>query len=96
MTERNPAFSTHRRKEVPDPSPGALTPAEREHLQDRIHAGAAPNFRVIRKVARLADDRCAKLDRIERVCKQAMATPEQYTVSDLSYYIQDIMRGDRL
>jgi hypothetical protein len=71
VSDRNAIFNTFRKSEPLDPSPHALTPAEREHVDDRLRSGQYPRTHLIRKMLRLLDEREARIRELERGIREA-------------------------
>lgn len=93
MSGRNPVFAGFRKRDAKDPHPSALTEEERSYMSERMEAGANVSARVVRKVARLSDERMVKLQRIERVVKQARERPDKYPGTYVASIIGDILDG---
>jgi hypothetical protein len=86
-------FAGFRKREAKDPSPDSLTDDERSYMRERMEAGANVAARVVRKVVRLSDERMVKLQRIERVVKQARDNPQHYPGSHVVSIVEAILSG---
>jgi hypothetical protein len=82
-----------RKRLQPDPAPHALTDEERAYIRDRLLSASHVPARLVRKMLRVGDERLVKLQRIERLVKQARQRPDKYPGSHVASFVEDILSG---
>lgn len=86
-------FTVRTRRAVPDPSPNALTDEERQHIVDRLSAGAQVRAGLVRKLVRLCDARQVQIQRSQRVLEQQLALPRHYPGDKACAIVAEILSG---
>lgn len=87
-------FRLRPRRAVPDPSPDALTDAERAHIRERLQSGNSVRAPIVRKLLRLCDQRQVRIAKALRVSEQAEQFSHRYPGQTASRFIGEILRGE--